>query len=137
MAVAWQDRTRGSNSDLRAVVVVGAVTVALCSDLSTARAALRAGGAVVLVGLDGDTLGREAAALRSEAPGSRVGIFVGDPDDDAVWAAAGTMAAELYGGDARRVTTMTEADELPFRTAPTAVGTEDGTAVPAPSAGAG
>jgi hypothetical protein len=80
-----------------------AVPVALCSDLDTARAAVRAGMTVVLVGADSATLGRDIAALRADTPrGAEVAAFVGDPDDEAVRAAASSMAAELFGGEVRR-----------------------------------
>jgi hypothetical protein len=102
--------------------------VALCTELDTARAASRAGSTVVLVGADGDGLGRAAATLRSEAPGSQVGVLVGDPDDGAVWAAARALAAELYGEDGCRVTTVAEAEELASRTVPTSAGTAVGPA---------
>jgi hypothetical protein len=53
--------------------------------------------AVVLVGADGDALGRLAAEL--EAEGRRVAVFVGDPAVDADRAALREMLAELFAPD--------------------------------------
>jgi hypothetical protein len=61
------------------------------SDIS---AVLAAGTPVVVVDPDADALGR----LVGQAPeGSRLAVFVGDPDDEAVREAAAAMARELYG----------------------------------------
>ncbi|MGH9026471.1 MAG: hypothetical protein ACRDWD_10225 [Acidimicrobiia bacterium] len=49
---------------------------------------------IVLVGSDGDALGRLAAELESE--GRRVAVFVGDPAAEADRAALREMLAELY-----------------------------------------
>jgi hypothetical protein len=97
------------------------VVVALCTDLDTARAASHAGATVVLVGADPGDLGRAVTALRHQG-GGRVGIFVGDPADEAVWAAAGAMAAELYGEEGVRVNTVAEAEGLAVRASPPAAG---------------
>ncbi len=75
-----------------------ASVVMVCTDLETARTAWQAGITVVLLGPDGPALGAAAAAMRGEAAGGpQVAVFVGDPGDETVWAAARTMAAELYG----------------------------------------
>jgi hypothetical protein len=50
--------------------------------------------AIVLVGTDGDALGRLAGEL--EAEGRRVAVFVGDPAADEDRAALRDMLVELY-----------------------------------------
>ena len=50
--------------------------------------------AIVLVGTDGDALGRLAGEL--EAEGRRVAVFVGDPAAEEDRAALREMLAELY-----------------------------------------
>jgi hypothetical protein len=50
--------------------------------------------AIVLVGVDGDALGRLASEL--EAEGRRVSVFVGDPTVEADRAALREMLAELH-----------------------------------------
>jgi hypothetical protein len=71
------------------------VDVRLCTDEAEAVAALGAGAAVVLVGADGDAVGRAARALREAWPG-RVAVMVGDPTEAEVQAAAADLAAELF-----------------------------------------
>jgi hypothetical protein len=71
---------------------------------------------VVLVGADAAALGEAAATLRAEAPaGARVGVFVGDTGEEAVWAAAATMAAEQYGEPGLRLETEAGAFEVAAR----------------------
>jgi ABC-type sugar transport system substrate-binding protein len=55
---------------------------------------LEAGVAVVLVDPDADALGRVA---RGAGPDARLAIFVGDPREGAVMAAAELMGRELFG----------------------------------------
>jgi hypothetical protein len=50
--------------------------------------------AIVLVGVDGDALGRLASEL--EAEGRRVSVFIGDPAVEAERVALREMLAELY-----------------------------------------
>jgi hypothetical protein len=75
---------------------MASATTAVCFDLDTAHLLLKQGTAVVLVGVDGEALGRAAAALR---PMGRLAIFVGDPADDAAREAARAMAAEQFGDE--------------------------------------
>jgi hypothetical protein len=71
------------------------VEVRLCTDEAEAGAALGAGAAVVLVGADGDAIGRAARALREAWPG-RIAVLVGNPSEVEVQAAAADLAAELF-----------------------------------------
>jgi hypothetical protein len=73
--------------------------VAVCTDVDEALAALKAGTAVVLLGAAGadvGALGRAVCRLR-QLPGSRVAVFVGNPSDPAVRAAAADLANEQFG----------------------------------------
>ena len=52
------------------------------------------GAAVVLVDVDAAALARAARAV---GPGARLALFVGDPEEGSVRAAAEVMGAELFG----------------------------------------
>lgn len=68
------------------VVVAGAATPV--SDV------LATGVAVVLVDTDAEALAR---AARQAGPDARLALFVGDPEEGSVRAAAELMGAELFG----------------------------------------
>ena len=55
------------------------------------------GAAVVLVDPDAEALSRVA---RQAGPGARLALFVGDPEERSVLAAAELMGAELFGSPA-------------------------------------
>lgn len=62
---------------------------------ATPVAELLAGGiAVVLIDADAAALAR---AARAAGPHARLALFVGDPEEGSVRAAAETMGAELFG----------------------------------------
>jgi hypothetical protein len=71
------------------------VEVRSCTDEAEAVAALAAGAAVVLVGTDGEALGRAARTLREAWPG-RVAVLIGDPSDASVQSAVADLAAEVF-----------------------------------------
>ena len=71
-------------------------TAAVCFDVETARVLLQQGRSVVVLGEDGEALGRAAPGLRQHG---RVAIFVGDPADGAAREAARVMAAEQFGDE--------------------------------------
>jgi hypothetical protein len=75
-----------------AEIVPGVVVVA---GATTPVAHLLAGGtAVVVVDADAEAL---AVVAREAGPNARLGVFVGDPEEGPVWAAAEVMAVELFG----------------------------------------
>jgi hypothetical protein len=85
----------------------------VCTDVDEALSALRAGAAVVLLGTDATALGRAARCLRSQ-PGGRVAVFVGDPSDAAVRAAAVDLAEEQFARiESRSEDPPTPAEGLP------------------------
>jgi UDP-N-acetylmuramyl tripeptide synthase len=70
--------------------------VVVCRDVHTARRRLAEGQAVVLLGHDGEALGRAAAALRKSTSG-RLAVFVGDLGNEADRQAVRALAAEQFG----------------------------------------
>jgi len=76
-------------------MVDSGVRVAVVAGAATPIAQLLAeGAAVVLVDTDAEALAR---AARQAGPDARLALFVGDPEEGSVRAAAELMGAELFG----------------------------------------